>query len=96
MQYNITLNRAHKIVERLRQHVTETSKNVRALAAPVRVRSQQDVGGKARADAHILGFDALYAEHGVAGAALEHLRNAISKANTANGIDVLLAKQKPY
>ena len=93
MQYTITLNRAHKIVERLRQHVTDTSKAVRALVAPVRVRSQQDAGAKARAEAHIQGFDAQFAEYGLAGVAVEKLRNAISKANTAHGIDVLLAKQ---
>ena len=50
MQYNITLNRAHKIVERLRQHVTDTSTALRAQAAPVRVRSQQDVGAKLRVE----------------------------------------------
>lgn len=93
MQYNITLNRAHKIVDRLRQHVTETSKTLRSQAAPVRVRSQQDVGAKLRVETRQAEFADQLAAYGLAVDALEQLRNAISKANVANGVDVLLAKQ---
>lgn len=93
MQYSITLNRAHKIVERLRQHVAESSKAVRALVSPVRVRSQQDLGAKARAEARGASFDAEYTKYSDAVRALEQLRGVISKANAANGVDTLLAKQ---
>lgn len=93
MSYTISLNRAHKIVERLKQHVTDTSKALRAQVSPVRVRSQQDVGAKARVEARKEAFPAQLANYGKAVDALELLRNAISKGNTANGIDVLLAKQ---
>lgn len=93
MSYTITLNRAHKIVERLRQHVTDTSKALRAQVTPVRVRNQADIGAKARAFARQEALPALLSSYGVAVDALELLRNVISKGNTANGIDVLLAKQ---
>ena len=93
MQYNITLNRAHKIVERMRQHVTDTSTALRAQAAPVRVRSQQDVGAKLRVEVRQAEFGDQLTAYGSAVDALEQLRNAISKANVANGVDVLLAKQ---
>ena len=93
MSYTISLNRAHKIVERLRQHVTDTAKALRAQAAPVRVRSQVDIGAKARVEARKASFPGQMANYGKAVDALELLRNAISKGNTANGVDVLLAKQ---
>lgn len=93
MSYTITLNRAHKIVERLRQHVTDTAKALRAQVAPVRVRSQQDIGAQARVEARKNSFEAQLDKYGHAVNALELLRNAISKGNTANGVDVLLAKQ---
>lgn len=93
MSYTITLNRAHKIVERLRQHVTDTSKALRAQVTPVRVRNQADIGAKARALARQEALPALLSSYGLAVDALELLRNVISKGNTDNGIDVLLAKQ---
>ena len=93
MSYTVTLNRAHKIVERLRQHVTDTSKALRAQVAPVRVRNKEDIGAKVRAEARQVALPALLSSYGLAVDALELLRNVISKGNTANGIDVLLAKQ---
>lgn len=93
MQYSITLNRAHKIVERLRQHIADSAKAVRVQVSPVRVRSQLDLGAKARAESRGASFDAEYTKYSEAVATLEMLRGVISKANTANGVDALLAKQ---
>jgi hypothetical protein len=93
MSYTITLNRAHKIVERIRQHVTDTSKALRAQVSPVRVRSQQDVGSKARVEARQEEFPVQMQNYGKAVETLELLRNAISKGNISNGVDVLLTRQ---
>lgn len=93
MQYSISLNRAHKISERMRQHITDTATQLRLQVAPVRVRSQQDLGAKTRVEERQKNLDVLLGKHKEASAALELLRNAIAKANSSNGVDVLLAKQ---
>lgn len=93
MSYTISLNRAHKIVERLRQHVTDSAKTLRAQVAPIRVRSQQDIGAKARVDARRESFSTQLTNYRSAVDALALLRNAISKGNTENGVDVLLGNQ---
>ena len=91
--YTFTLNRAHKIVERLKTHASELVKEAELLAAPLSVRSQEEVGSQKRAlDNAVVALSNLDAYTSVL-ATIRILRQAIATANNTSGVDDLLALQ---
>ena len=93
MQYSVSLNRAHKLVDRLRQHISESAIALRSKAEPIRVRSKQEESANKRVQARRAAFSSELAAYFESSAAMADLRDAIALGNAANGVNSLLAEQ---
>ena len=91
--YTFTLNRAHKIVERLKAHSNQLFKEAEELAAPLSIRSQQEVGSQARAVERATEVLEKMEKFTALLVTLRTVRQAISDANHTHGVDALLATQ---
>ena len=91
--YTFTLNRAHKIVERLKTHASELVKEAELLASPLSVRSQEEAGSQKRAADNALNALINLEAYTTVLATIRTLRQAIATANHTSGVDNLLALQ---
>ena len=91
--YTFTLNRAHKIVERLKTHASELVKEAELLASPLSVRSQEEAGSQKRAADNALNALINLEAYTTVLATIHTLRQAIATANHTSGVDNLLALQ---
>ena len=93
MIYTFTLNRAHKVVERLKARAADILKEAQELVGPVRVRSQAEAGLKERAVDRAARAKVLLAEHMALLDTVGVLRRAVADANHAAAVDQLLCEQ---
>ena len=91
--YTFTLNRAHKIVERLKTHASDLVKEAELLASPLSVRSREELGSQKRAVDNALAAVAHLETYTSVLATIRNLRQAIATANHTSGVDSLLALQ---
>lgn len=92
-QFSCTLNRAHKLAERVRQMLGDEANKARAAFSPV---SLQGFAGEHQVEAMIeqgLRGETSVARHAVLNEALRLLRSAIGRANVEAGVHDLLSEQ---
>lgn len=92
-QFSCTLNRAHKLAERVRQMMADEAGKARIAFSPVSIQAYTGPHQvRAITEQGVRGEVAL-ARHAVLNATLQSLRTAIGRANVEAGIHDLLAEQ---
>lgn len=92
-QFSCTLNRAHKLVERVRQMLNDETARARTAFLPVTLHGYAGEGQVAALVEQGVVGEAALTRHAVLNDALYRLRAAIGRANVEAGVHDLLAEQ---
>lgn len=91
--FKLTLNRAHKVAERLRTYVKELQKVIQDKSTPLGIRSLREASVVQKAKEQSESFDHSVNQYLNASEALEKLRNAIAAGNHQSNVYLLISKQ---
>ena len=91
--FKLTLNRAHKVAERLRTYVKELQKVIQDKSTPLAIRSLREASVIQKAKEQSESFDHSVNQYLNASEALEKLRNAIAAGNHQSNVYLLISKQ---
>lgn len=92
-QFSCTLNRAHKLAERVRQMMTDEASKARVSFSPVSLQAYTGPHQVRALNEQSARGEAALARHAQLNAALQALRTAIGRANVEAGIHDLLTEQ---